>query len=61
MSQIKSKNYIDVHVHVHVHLHVHVIFTVIHFIYFIALTEYGWTRKNGKLEIIWEVSENIAK
>ena len=28
---------------------------------FAALTDYGWTRENGKLQIVWEVPDNIVK
>ena len=28
---------------------------------FAALTEYGWKRESGKLEIVWEVSANITR
>ena len=31
------------------------------FISVTAMTEYGWRRENGKLEIDWEVQENIEK
>ena len=34
---------------------------IIHLFCFAALTDYGWKRENGVLEIVWEVSENIAK
>ena len=32
-------------------------------IHFAAITQYGWKRENGKLDIhvVWEISENIAK
>ena len=26
-----------------------------------TLTDYGWKRENGKLQIVWEIPENIAK
>ena len=29
--------------------------------YITVITEYGWRRENGKLEIVWEVLENIQK
>ena len=36
-------------------------YTYINIIYFVALDEYGWRREQGRLEIVWEVKENIQK
>ena len=35
--------------------------SIIHAFLFAAMTEYGWKRDNGRLEIHWEVTENIEK
>ena len=29
--------------------------------HFAGMTEYGWKRENGRLQIVWEVPENIIK
>lgn len=34
---------------------------LMYYLYYTALTDYGWRRENGVLEIVWEVQENVDK
>ena len=40
----------------YVYMYLHIICA-----HFAGMTEYGWKRENGRLQIVWEVPENIIK
>ena len=59
--------HLHTHTHAHAHAHAHARTQKPHthntlWNYVLAaLTDYGWKRQNGKLQIEWEVPQNIAK
>ena len=45
-----------IYIYIYIYMYLHIICA-----HFAGMTEYGWKRENGRLQIVWEVPENIIK